>query len=167
MRSHRIAGLLCAIAMATLVQLPASRAQEPSAASVALGREVLELKGGITMFDAVVDGVVEHHRQMLIQSNPILDRDLTAIATQLRTAYTARKADVHAEIARAYASQFTEAELRQLVAFYKTPLGKKVIDAEPKAIDEATKRVDAWAAKFAEEVMAKMREELRKKGHQL
>jgi hypothetical protein len=69
------------------------------------------------------------------------------------------------EIARAYASQFTEPELKQIAAFYKTPLGKKLIVAEPKALDEATKRVDSWATKFADEVMAKMRGELRKKGH--
>ena len=167
MKPHRIVGLVCAAAMVWLAQGMPVRAQEPSAASVALGREVLELKGGIGMFDAVIDGVVEHHRQMLVQSNPNLDKDLTDVTAQLRVAYAARKNDVQTEIARAYASQFTEAELRQVVAFYKTPLGKKVIEAEPKAIDEATKRVDAWATKFAEEVMQKIREEMRKKGHQL
>jgi hypothetical protein len=87
------------------------------------------------------------------------------LALQLRAEYAARRPQIHTEIARAYASQFTEAELRQLAAFYKTPLGKKVIDGEPKAIDEATKRVDVWATKFAEEVMEKMKAELRKKGH--
>ena len=46
-----------------------------------------------------------------------------------------------------------------------SPEAKKLIDAEPKAIDEATKRVDAWATKFADEVINKMRGELRKKGH--
>jgi len=40
-----------------------------------------------------------------------------------------------------------------------------VIEGEPKAIDEATKRVDVWATKFADEVMDKMKADLRKKGH--
>jgi hypothetical protein len=85
----------------------------------------------------------------------------------MRNDYVARRGEIHTEIARAYAAQFTEPELRQILAFYKTPLGKKLIDAEPKAIDGAAKRVDAWSAKFADEVMNQMRAELRKKGHPL
>lgn len=165
MNLHRLVGLICAMAVIVLAYAPPARAQEPSAASVALGREIVELKGGIGMYDSVIDGVVEHHRLLLQQANPNMDKDLNTVATQLRAEYAGRKADIHAEIARAYASQFTEAELKQIVAFYKTPLGKKVINAEPKAIDEATKRVDAWSTKFADEVMQKMRAELRKKGH--
>lgn len=159
----RIAGLLCAAAMIGLIG-PA-RAQEPSAAATALSREILELKGGLGIFDTVIDGVVEHHRRLLIQIDPNLDKDLTEVSLQLRAEYAARRGQIHIEIARAYASQFTEAELRQLAAFYKTPLGKKVIEGEPKAIDEATKRVDVWATKFADEVMDKMKADLRKKGH--
>ena len=167
MTSHRIVGLICAVAAAWLAYSPQSRAQQPSAAAVALGREVVELKGGMNMFDTVTDGVVEHHRRLLLQADPNLDKDLGEVATRLRVEYVARRAEIHTEISRAYASQFTEPELRQIVAFYKTPLGKKLIDAEPKAIDEATKRVDAWATRFADEVMAKIRAELRKKGHAL
>lgn len=161
----RVVGLLCAVAVAWLVHAQPVRAQEPSPAAVALGREVVELKGGMGLFDTVVPGVVEHHRRLLLQMNPNLDKDLIDVAKQLQAEYAPRIADVHTEIARAYASQFTEAELKQIVAFYKTPLGKKLITAEPAALDEATKRVDAWATKFADEVMLKMRAEMKKKGH--
>jgi len=110
----RIAGLLCAAAMIGLIG-PA-RAQEPSAAATALSREILELKGGLGIFDTVIDGVVEHHRRLLIQIDPNLDKDLTEVSLQLRAEYAARRGQIHIEIARAYASQFTEAELRQLAA---------------------------------------------------
>ncbi len=165
MTSHRIVGLLCALAAVWLVHSQPARAQEPSAAAAALGREVVELKGGINMFDTVIDGVIEHHRRTLLQLDPNLDKDLDVVAKQLRTDYVGRRTEIRAEIGRAYASQFTEPELRQIIAFYKTPLGKKLIDAEPKAIDEATKRVDVWATKFADEVMAKIKAEMKKKGH--
>jgi hypothetical protein len=165
MTPHRFFGLLCAAAMVWLAHPQITRAQEPSAAAVALGREIVQLKGGLDLFNSVIDGVVEHHRRLLLQADPNLDKDLRTVATQLRAEYAGRKSEIHAEVARAYASQFTEAELRQIAAFYKTPLGKKLIDAEPRALDGATKRVDAWATKFAEEVMAKMRGEMRKKGH--
>ncbi len=167
MISHRIVGLIGALAAVWLIQSAPARAQEPSAAAAALGKEIVELKGGIGMFDTVIDGVFEHHRQVLLQLNPNLNNDLNTLVPQLRAQYAARRTEIHIEIGRAYAMQFTEPELRQILAFYKTPLGKKLIDAEPKAIDESTKRVDAWATKFADEAMAKLRDELKKKGHSL
>jgi len=167
MTSHRFVGLLGALAAIWLIQSAPSRAQEPSAAAIALGRQIVEVKGGIGLFDTIIDGVLAHHRQVLTQVNPNIDGDLTIIIPQLRALYAPRLPQVHAEIGRAYALQFTEPELRQILAFYQTPLGKKLIEAEPKAIDEATKRVDAWATKFADEVMTKLRDELKKKGHSL
>ena len=76
MRLFRIAGLLCTLALIGLVQLEPARAQEPSAAATALGKEILELKGGLGIFDGVISGVVEHHRRVLLQTDPNLDKDL-------------------------------------------------------------------------------------------
>jgi hypothetical protein len=168
MIAFRVARALCAAFVAWFVLAGDARAQQqPSAVAVQLAREVMELKGAIGMFDPVVVGVIEHNRNLLLQVNPNISRDMNDVVIQLRNEFAGRRAELHTEMARAYASQFTEQELREAVAFYKTPLGKKLIEAEPKAVDEATRRVDAWSTKLAEEVMAKMRTELRKKGHNL
>jgi hypothetical protein len=119
------------------------------------------------MFDSVIVGVIEYHKNLLLQSNPTLQKDLNDVTTRLSAEFAPRRAAIHAEIARAYASRFTDAELKELLAFYRTSLGKKVITEEAKAVDEATKRVDTWAAKFAEEVLARIRAEMKKKGHNL
>ena len=49
-----------------------------------------------------------------------------------------------------------------MIAFYKTPLGKKMIEQEPKAGEESTKRAQVWIDKYAEDVMARMRAEMKK-----
>ncbi len=71
------------------------------------------------------------------------------------------------ELARAYARRFHRAGAEGCLAFFKTPLGKKLIVEEPKALEEAMKRADDWANKFADEVVAKLRAEMKKKGHNL
>ena len=71
------------------------------------------------------------------------------------------------QIVRVYAQYFTEQELKDAVAFYRTPLGKKLISEEPKALDESMKVANEWSNKLAEEVIAKMRAEMKKKGHDL
>ena len=40
------------------------------------------------------------------------------------------------EFATLYASVYTEAELRELTAFYKTPLGQKMLDKMPQLLQE-------------------------------
>lgn len=145
----------------------AQAAAQPNAASIALAREIVEAKGALNMFDSVIVGVIEYHKNVLLQSNPNLQKDLNEVTTRLGTEFASRRANIQNEIVRAYASRFTEPELREILAFYKTPVGKKVIVEEPKGVDDATKRVDEWANKFAEEVLTRIRAEMKKKGHNL
>jgi uncharacterized protein len=161
---------LCAAAITFIAFAQDARAQtaaQPSAAAVALARDVVEAKGALNMFDSVINGVIEYHKTVLLESNPNLQKDLSDVSTRLAAEFAPRRTNLQTEIARAYASRFTEAELKEILAFYKTPLGKKLIVEEPKGVDEATKRVDEWAAKFAEEVLVRMRAEMKKKGHNL
>ena len=168
MIARPVARILWAAAVLCLAVAPDARAQQqPSPAAVAAAKEIVELKGAIGMFDPVLVGVVEHSKNLLLQGNPTLAKDLDEVAGKLRTELAPRRAEIHTEIARAYASQFTEQELKDALAFYKTPLGKKLVDAEPKAMDEVTKRVDAWANRFSQEVTTKIRDEMKKKGHNL
>ncbi len=51
-------------------------------------------------------------------------------------------------MAQIYASEFTEKELVDLVAFYKTPLGQKLLTSEPKAINESLQYMQQWAQQF-------------------
>jgi len=147
---------------------PAAQAQQkPSPAAIALARQIAEVKGGLTMFDPVVAGVVQHHTNLLAQGNPTATSDLNAYAKELYKELQPRVSEVHDQIARAYAEQFTVAELKELLAFYKSPLGQKVVEGEPKALDVATERVEAWAEKLAGEVTEKIRAEMKKRGHNL
>ena len=137
---------------------------QPSAAAVALATQILQLKGGLAAFDPALEGVIIHHKTTFLQINPNAAKVLSDMEPKLKADAAAKRKELHGEVARAYASQFTEQELKDLLAFYNTPLGKKVIEGEPKAGEEAAKRVQAWVDKYADEVSAKMRAELKSKG---
>ena len=72
-----------------------------------------------------------------------------------------------AEAAKFYAQRFTEAELKELVTFYKSPLGKKMVAQEPQALDDTFSYVQQWAPRVGEDVMNRFRAEMKKKGHNL
>ncbi|MEA2928387.1 MAG: uncharacterized protein QOG38_815, partial [Hyphomicrobiales bacterium] len=139
----------------------------PSAAAVGTARELVELKGGSAMFDPVIVGIVEQTKAALLQTNPQLSKDLNEVSTQLRTEFGARRSDLITEAAKFYAARFSEQELKELTAFYKTPVGKKMLAQEPLVLDETFNYVQQWAPRVGEDVMNRFRAEMKKKGHNL
>ena len=109
--------------------------------------------------------MITHNKGNLLQINPNLTRDIDATTQTVRAEAAARRQELRGEVARGYASVFSEQELKDLLEFYKTPLGKKIIDNEPQAVEASTTRAQVWIDKYAGEVMDKMRVEMRKRGH--
>lgn len=139
----------------------------PSASAVALAKEVIATKGATNLYDPILPGVIEQAKNMYLQQNPQLARDLNEVAGKLRNDLRPRAAELADEIAKLYASRFTEQELKDVLAFYKTPLGQKVIAEEPKILDTSVQQAHAWANRLSEEVLDKIRVEMKKKGHDL
>jgi uncharacterized protein len=94
-------------------------------------------------------------------------RELNDVATALHKEFDGRSSEVLEQMAQAYAARFTEQDLKDLLVFYKTPLGQKFIKEEPLALEDGLKRAQRWADAFADTVMTRMRSEMQKKGHQL
>ena len=160
----RLAPLLLACQLFTGVAL----AQQPTPAAVALARELVEAKGANAMFEPIIMGMIEQTKGALLQTNPQLSKDLNDVALQLRSEFAPRRAEIVNEAAKFYAAAFTEAELKDLLAFYKSPLGKKVQEREPAVLDQTFSFVQQqWAPRAGEELMTRFRAEMKKKGHNL
>ena len=157
-----IAAFICACLGPDAVQ-----AQQPSAAAVALARDVIFAKGATSMTDPLVRGVIESVKNSFVPTNPNLTRELNDVAAILHKELDGKSSEVVDQLARAYASRFTEQELKDLLVFFKTPLGQKYIREEPNALEDGLKRAQQWADTFADTVMARMRSEMQKKGHPL
>jgi hypothetical protein len=145
----------------------AAHAQQPSAAAVALARDVIVMKGAAGMTEPLVRGVIETVKNSFVPTNPNLTRELNDVATALHKELDGKSSEALDQMARAYAARFTEQELKDLLVFYKTPLGQKFTREEPNAIEDGMNRARQWAEAFGDTVMARMRSEMQKKGHQL
>jgi hypothetical protein len=156
-------------AAALLVCLGAgfAHAQAPSASAIATAKELVETKGGNAMFDPVIVSMVEQTKGALLQTNPQLAKDLNDVAVQLRAEFAPRKDELMNQAAKLYADRFSEQELKDMLAFYKSPLGKKMVLIEPQVLDETFNYIQQWGARTSEEVMNRFRAEMKKKGHNL
>ena len=149
------------------VAMPAHAQQKPSPAAVKLALEILDLKNAAGLFKPMVPGVVERVKGMLLQTNPALRKDLDAVATNLNKVYAPRTAEMLNEFALAYASSFSEAELKELATFYRSTTGKKSIVVEPRIFEAVISGLQKWQDEFAEEVIGGFRAEMKKRGHDL
>ena len=53
------------------------------------------------------------------------------------------------------------------MAFYKTPVGRKMLAEEPRAIEQSLKAAQDWAVRFSDVVLERFRAEMKKKGYNL
>jgi uncharacterized protein len=168
---HRNAFSLIAFAAALVcaaLSSVAAQAQQPSPASIALARDVIIAKGATAMTQPIVLGVIESAKNTFVPTNPGLTRELNEVAVALHKELDAKSnSEMVEQMARAYATRFTELELKDLLVFYKTPLGQKVVKEEPVAFEDGLKSAQRWADTFSDTVMTRIRAEMKKKGHTL
>ncbi len=70
-------------------------------------------------------------------------------------------------MAQVYANEFSEQELKDLLTFYKSPLGQKLLTSEPRAIQFSMSYMNQWAMMFANTVDGEFRTEMKKRNKPL
>ncbi|MFY9625295.1 MAG: DUF2059 domain-containing protein [Rhodoplanes sp.] len=150
-----------------VVSAPGAAQQKPSPAAIAAAKELLILKGGDLPFNPVVYNVIEKVKNVFVPTNPNLGKELNEVAAQLKKEYEPKRAELINDVARMYAERFSEQEIKTLITFYKSPLGRKMVTDEPKIIDQSLNHVENWGNELSDEVLSRFREEMKKKGHDL
>jgi hypothetical protein len=75
--------------------------------------------------------------------------------------------EIGEQMAKIYANDFTEQELKDLTAFYKSPLGQKLQQQEPKSIQASMLFMNQWAQALSETIVNEFRAEMKKRGKPL
>jgi uncharacterized protein len=159
--------IMLALGLALTVCVRAADAQQPSPGAIATAKELITVKGAAALYDPVVPGVIEQVKSVFLQANPTLGKDLNEVAIKLRAEYAPRRTEIMDDVAKLYATRFTEQELKDALAFYKSPLGRKLLAEEPNVLDQSMKNAQAWADRLSQEIIAKMRAEMKKRGHDI
>ncbi|GLK70341.1 DUF2059 domain-containing protein [Ancylobacter dichloromethanicus] len=147
-----------------VAQAATATAPEPSAEQMKLANDLLVANGEASSFDAVIPNVVEQTAASFVQANPDLIRDLREVAKQLSTEYESRRSEIVEILAKIYATEFTTQELKDLLAFYRSEAGKKLVAKREDLLKAGFSSIQAWSALFAREMEGRVREEMKKRG---
>jgi uncharacterized protein len=155
---------LATVAAALAISSPAAYAQQPPAATIASATELIKVTGATTLFNPLIAGVIEQAKSLYLQQNPGLAKDLNEIGANLRTEFSPRFSQLNDEVAKIYATRFTDQEIKDMLAFYKSPTGQKMLSEQPKVVEASIKFAQNWSNKLSDEVVVRMRDELKKRG---
>jgi hypothetical protein len=173
-RSLSALGLVVGLALAA-VPAAAQQPQQPppaqlkpvSPAALAAAKEILVLKKANEIYAGAVPNIVQQTKGALTQKFLNYQKDLNEVAVIVAQNLAGREQEIGEGMAKAYAGEFTEQELKDLVAFYKSPLGQKLLASEPKAIQLGLGYMNQWANGFAEVVNGQFHAEMKKRGKEL
>ena len=115
----------------------APAAKPASPAAIAAAREILLMKNANAMYANAVPGIVEQTKNVLLQNNLNYQKDLNEVAVIVAKKLAGREKEIGEGMAPIYANEFTEQELKDLVTFYKSPLGQKLLTTEPRRSSSA------------------------------
>ena len=146
---------------------PTTALKPATPAAIAAAKEILLMKNAAAMYASAVPNIVEQTKNALLQNNLNYQKDLNEVAVIVAKALAGREKEIGDGMAQVYANEFTEQELKDLVAFYKSPLGQKLLTNEPRAIQFSMSYMNQWAQVFAETVNAQFRAEMRKRGKEI
>jgi len=147
---------------------PATTPLKPgSPAAMAAAKEILTMKNAAAMYANAVPNLVEQTKNVLMQSNLNYQKDLNEVAIIVAKNLAGREKEIGEGMAQVYANEFTEQELKDLVNFYKSPLGQKLLSSEPRAIQFSMSYMNQWAQAFAETINGQFRAEMKKRGKEI
>jgi len=163
---------------ATAQDAPAAPPASPAPASpaapapitptqLAAARALVIASGMARSFTVIIPQFVNQIGGSLTETRPELTEDLKAVFAALAPEFI-KQADEMTDIAaQIFAKHMSEADLKAAVAFFNSPSGEQYVAAQPPILTDIVTAMQGWQGKVSTNMMARVREEMKKKGHDI
>ena len=154
-------GALVVLAFASV----GASAQEPSPAAVSYASQIVADTGIKPSLDHIVAGMLGELEHNITATRPELRDALHATLLAIEPEFLKTEQGVMAAAARFLAKRMTEQELKETAAFFASATGKKYLEAQPAAMNDLAETARAWREQLSTDILARAREEMKKKGY--
>jgi hypothetical protein len=160
--------LLVAFALAaSLFAAGPAAAQTASPEQTAAAKELVTAMRASEQLKTMFPLIMNALRPAIVQNRPEIARDFDALMPGLLREVEAQSEGFVAAIAAVYARNFTVGQMRDIAAFYKTPTGQALLEKQPVLGQESLAIGQRFAQSLAGDFQKQIRDELRKKGHNI
>ncbi|MEM6495100.1 MAG: DUF2059 domain-containing protein [Pseudomonadota bacterium] len=124
--------------------------------------EVIRTTDNEEVVQTVVNALMGHIKKLMVQAHPGREAIINQVLDDGAEELVKRRSELHAQIAEVYADEFTTAELRELLKFYRGPLGKKFLKRMPLVTQKTIVLGQRWGRNVASDVISTIQTEIQK-----
>jgi hypothetical protein len=155
------------VASLLLFSICVSSAQTPSPDAMTAARSLVTTMKLPDQYKALLPAILLTLKPALVQDRPEIERDYDAMMPMIVDAFTPYYRAMLDDVATVYANNFTLSELREIEAFYRQPVGQKLLEKAPSLTQQSNQVSQDASRKAADDLRARLTEALRQKGHKL
>jgi hypothetical protein len=159
--------LLLVIAGLCVCLMSGASAQAPAPEVMRAARSLVGTMKLADQYRALLPAILLRLKPVVTQERPEIERDYDAMAAMIGDTYTPFYNEMVEDAATLYASNFTIDEIHQIDAFYRLPVGQKLLERSQGLAQQATQIGQDVGQKAAEALRLRLTEALRQKGHKL
>ena len=157
---HSLMSVACAGFLLVSAAAPSFAQDAISDTHLEAARDAVLSANAIRAFDDVLPLMADRTRTLFIQSNPAYTQLIDVIVNEVALEMAARRPDLNKVVYEVWARRFSEDELKELAAFYKTDLGQKLSRMEPEMRALSIGAAKQWGDAISTEMVTIVRERL-------
>src|SRR5215208_2588623 len=155
------------VVLVTILVTSGSSYAEDQNERLRLAREVIVENETVRQFDVMLPLILKSLKPALTQNNPKIESDFDQVSNLVATEFEPFKARLADDIARLMAERYTKAELEDLIRFFKSPTGRKMVQSTPAFAQDVMAAGQKYGKELGENMADRMKVELRKRGHNI
>lgn len=159
--------LAVALSVAMFAVSAPAMAQEVPPEQLALARKYVDLTDSAGVYEISLVEIGMGTLTQLTTQNPELAKEVDDAIGKVLETYQNRKGELLDQFARIYATRFNIEELQQIVAFYESPTGRKLAQANTEVNSDLQAVLQVFTNNTRSEFYAKVRAELRAQGFEV
>lgn len=145
----------------------AAPAAPPAEAHVAIAREVVVASGLSRSFDGIPSQIADQIRVGISRTRPELIKDLEEVLRPIVADMSRQSGQMINAAAILFARRMTQAELTEIAAFFKSASGQKYVNSQPQLLNDLFTEMQVFSQTMGNVMSDRVRDDMRKKGHQL
>lgn len=158
------ATLLLSATVALAAQAPVQAQQEISPEHLAAAREYVNMSDSADLYEVTLIDLGLDVMRLLIQEDPSLaDASIQAIQV-VYDEFIERKGELYNQFARIYAIRFSQEELADILEFYNTDVGQKLLEQNATINQDMQTVLGVWENNARGEFLSRVRAVLRSDG---
>jgi uncharacterized protein len=150
-----------------LISIGPAGAQTPSPEAMKAARELVTTLKITDQYKALLPAILLGIKRTVTQDRPEIERDYEAMGSAVEDVFTPYYNTMVDSITTIYANTFSVAELHQIEAFYRQPVGQKLLEKSGALRDQAAQIGEDAGRKATEDLRTRLTQLLREKGHKL